>query len=122
MVTSTTTPTRPCPARPHEVDAKVLRGEVDVYNDDSKLTFDAEVQVAASAQRTRLGRAAGRNVHGVRAQSEKLLAVQYTMVHSLANRAIGYVPNLRSYPVRGRTWPRCAPAQASVWSRPPLIC
>ena len=41
---------------------------------------------------------------------------RYTMIHELANRSIGYVPNLRAYPEGGyeATYTRCAPGSGEL--------
>ena len=90
---------------------KFFDGEVDVYNDDGKLTFDAEVQVIALGNELAWVGLPGEMFTEFGLNLKNSSPFQYTMIHSLANGAIGYVPNLRSYPERAREdmATRCAP-------------
>lgn len=86
-------------------------GEVDVYNEAGRQWFNTEVQVIAL----------GRELAWVGLPGEMFvefgLAIktgspfQFTMIHTLANHSIGYVPNLRAYPEGSyeATSSRCAP-------------
>src|SRR5690606_7222940 len=90
---------------------KFFDGEVDVHNDDGKLTFDAEVQVIALGNELAWVGLPGEIFTEFGLNLKNASPFRYTMIHSLANGAIGYVPNLRAYPERAREdmATRCAP-------------
>jgi len=86
-------------------------GEVDVFNDDGQLTFEAEVQVIALGNELAWVGLPGEMFTEFGLALKAASPFRYTMVHSLANGAIGYVPNLRAYPegAREALATRCAP-------------
>jgi hypothetical protein len=86
-------------------------GEVDVFNDGGKLSFDAEVQVIALGNELAWVGLPGEMFTEFGLNLKNASPFRYTTIHSLANGAIGYVPNLRAYPERAREdmATRCAP-------------
>jgi neutral ceramidase len=86
-------------------------GEVDVFDEDGKLSFDAEVQVIALGNEIAWVGLPGEMFTEFGLAVKHASPFRYTMVHSLANGAIGYVPNLRAYPegAREAEATRCAP-------------
>jgi hypothetical protein len=73
-------------------------GEVDVINVDGKLTFEAEVQAIALGDELAWVGLPGEMFTEFGLALKKASPFKYTIVHSLANGAIGYVPNRRAYP------------------------
>ena len=86
-------------------------GEVEVINKDGKLSFDAEVQVITLGNELAWVGLPGEMFVELGLALEEASPFQYTMVHTLANGAIGYVPNRRAYPegAREAEATRCAP-------------
>ena len=73
-------------------------GEVDVVKVDGKLKFEAEVQVIALGDELAWVGLPGEMFTEFGLALKKASPFRYTIVHSLANGAIGYVPNRRAYP------------------------
>ncbi len=85
--------------------------EVQCHNENGKLTFDADVQVIALGNELAWVGLPGEMFVELGLALKEASPFRYTIVHSLANGAIGYVPNRRSYPEGGyeATATRCAP-------------
>lgn len=73
-------------------------GEVDVINDQGKLKFEAEVQAIAIGDELAIVGLPGEMFTEFGLTLKKASPFRHTIVHSLANGAIGYVPNRRAYP------------------------
>jgi hypothetical protein len=86
-------------------------GEVDVINDNGQLWFEAEVQVITLGNELAWVGLPGEMFTELGLSLKQASPFKYTMVQSLANGAIGYVPNMRSYPENAREdlATRCAP-------------
>lgn len=86
-------------------------GEVDVFNRDGTQQFDAEVQVIALGDDLAWVGFPGEMFVELGLALKQASPFRYTMIHTLANGSIGYVPNRKAYP-RGAyegTASRCAP-------------
>jgi neutral ceramidase len=85
--------------------------EVEVFNDHGKLTFDAEVQVVSLGNELAWVGLPGEMFVEFGLALKNASPFRYTMIHSLANGAIGYVPNRKAYPEGSyeATSTRCAP-------------
>jgi len=86
-------------------------GEVQVFNHDGSQQFDAEVQVIALGDDLAWVSFPGELFVELGLALKQASPFRFTMVHTLSNGAIGYVPNLKAYP-RGAyegTASRCAP-------------
>ena len=85
--------------------------EVLCHNENGKLTFDADVQVITLGNELAWVGLPGEMFVELGLALKEASPFRYTIVHSLANGAIGYVPNRRSYPEGGYepTSTRCAP-------------
>jgi hypothetical protein len=91
--------------------AQFFDGEVTVYNVDGKQQFEAEVQAIALGDELAWVGFPGEMFveHGL---ALKLASpFRYTMIHTLANGSIGYVPDRKGYPhgAYEATASRCAP-------------
>lgn len=86
-------------------------GEVEVYNEDGKVSFDAEVQVITLGNELAWVGLPGEMFVELGLSLKDASPFQHTMIHTLANGSIGYVPNLRAYPegAREALATRCAP-------------
>ena len=86
-------------------------GEVDVVRVGDRLVFEAEVQVIALGNELAWVGLPGEMFVELGLNLKNGSPFRYTMVHSLSNGAIGYVPNLRSYSEGSRevSATRCAP-------------
>lgn len=86
-------------------------GEVNVSNDSGKVTFEAEVQVITLGNELAWVGLPGEMFVELGLSLKNASPFRYTMVHTLANGAIGYVPNMRAYPegAREAEATRCAP-------------
>jgi neutral ceramidase len=86
-------------------------GEVEVFNDDGSVSFDAEVQVITLGNELAWVGLPGEMFVELGLSLKDASPFQYTMVHTLANGSIGYVPNRRAYPegAREALATRCAP-------------
>lgn len=86
-------------------------GEVEVINEEGKLSFDAEVQVITLGNELAWVGLPGEMFVELGLSLKDASPFEYTMVHTLANGAIGYVPNRRAYPegAREAEATRCAP-------------
>jgi hypothetical protein len=86
-------------------------GEVEVFNEDGKLSFDAEVQVITLGNELAWVGLPGEMFVELGLSLKDASPFEYTMVHTLANGSIGYVPNRRAYPegAREALATRCAP-------------
>src|SRR4029077_19940140 len=85
--------------------------EVEVFNDHGKLTFDAEVQVISLGNELAWVGLPGEMFVELGLALKEASPFRYTMIHSLANGAIGYVPNRKAYPEGSyeASSTRCAP-------------
>ncbi len=91
--------------------AKFFDGELDVINRDGTVQFDAEVQVIALGDDLAWVGFPGEMFVELGLALKQASPFRYTMVHTLANGTIGYVPNLKAY-AHGAyegTATRCAP-------------
>jgi hypothetical protein len=91
--------------------ARFFDGEVDVFNDDGKQRFEAEVQVITmGSELAWVGFPAEMFVE-LGLALKQASPFRYTMIHTLANGSIGYVPNRKAYPQGAYegTASRCAP-------------
>jgi neutral ceramidase len=86
-------------------------GEVDVLLEDNRLVFEAEVAVVALGNELAWVGLPGEMFVELGLNLKNASPFRYTMIHSLANGAIGYVPNLKAYPEGSREVQatRCAP-------------
>ena len=84
---------------------------MDVYNEDGKVSFDAEVQVITLGNEFAWVGLPGEMFVELGLALKAASHFQHTMVHTLANGSIGYVPNRRAYPegAREALATRCAP-------------
>lgn len=82
--------------------SRYFDGEVEVASDHGKLTFDAEVQVIALGNELAWVGLPGEMFTELGLAIKNASPFRYTMIHSLANGAIGYVPNMHGYPEGGR--------------------
>jgi len=73
-------------------------GEVDVHNETGRQWFEAEVQVIALGSELAWVGLPGEMFVEFGLALKLASPYRYTMIHELANRSIGYVPNLRAYP------------------------
>lgn len=91
--------------------AQFFDGELDVFNRDGTVQFDAEVQVIALGDDLAWVGFPGEMFVELGLALKQASPFRYTMVHSLANGTIGYVPNLKAYPQGAYegTASRCAP-------------
>jgi hypothetical protein len=78
--------------------SRYFDGEVDVINEGGQLKFDAEVQTIALGDELAWVGLPGEMFTEFGLALKKASPFRYTIVHSLANGAIGYVPNRRAYP------------------------
>src|SRR6185295_1526993 len=85
--------------------------EVECHNENGKLTFDAEVQVISLGNELAWVGLPGEMFVELGLALKEASPFRYTMVHSLANGAIGYVPNRKAYPEGSyeAASTRCAP-------------
>ncbi len=86
-------------------------GEVDVFQENGQCTFEAEVQVIALGDQLAWVGFPGELFVELGLALKEASPFPYTIIHSLANGSIGYVPNRKAYP-RGAyeaTASRCAP-------------
>lgn len=86
-------------------------GEVTVYNVDGKQQFDAEVQVIALGDDLAWVGFPGEMFVEQGLALKQASPFRFTMIHTLANGSIGYVPNRKAYPhgAYEGTASRCAP-------------
>jgi hypothetical protein len=85
-------------------------GEVDVVRTDHGLGFEAEVEIVALGNELAWVGLPGEMFVELGLNLKNESPFRYTMVHSLTNGAIGYVPNLRGYEgAREDLSSRCAP-------------
>lgn len=86
-------------------------GEVDVFNDGGRPSFEAEVQVIALGDELAWVGLPGEMFVELGRALKDASPFQFTMIHTLANGSIGYVPNRRAYPEKAyeATATRCAP-------------
>ncbi|WP_406694791.1 hypothetical protein V5E97_27475 [Singulisphaera sp. Ch08] len=73
-------------------------GEVEVTNEGGKVTFDAEVLAIALGDELAWVGFPGEMFTEFGLTLKNASPFRYTMIHTLANGAIGYVPNRRAYP------------------------
>jgi hypothetical protein len=78
--------------------SRYFDGEVDVVSVDGTLKFEAEVQAIALGDELAWVGLPGEMFTESGLALKKASPFRYTIVHSLANGAIGYVPNRRAYP------------------------
>ena len=90
---------------------RVFDGEVDVTLDNDRVVFEAEVAVIALGNELAWVGLPGEMFVELGLNLKQASPFRYTMIFSLANGAIGYVPNLKSYPEGAREVDstRCAP-------------
>ncbi len=92
------------PAKAEELRAKIkdmpryFDGEVEVINENGKMTFDAEVQAITLGDELAWVGLPGEMFVEFGLSLKDASPYRYTMIHSLANGSIGYVPNMRAYP------------------------
>ena len=88
-------------------------GEVTVFNENGKQQFDAEVQAIALGDELAWVGFPGEMFveHGLALKQAS--PFRYTMIHTLANGSIGYVPNRKAYSHTAyeETATRCAPGE-----------
>lgn len=86
-------------------------GEVTVYNSDGKQQFDAEVQIIALGDDLAWVGFPGEMFVEQGLALKEASPFRFTMIHTLANGSIGYVPNRKAYPhgAYEGTATRCAP-------------
>ena len=91
--------------------AQFFDGEVTVFNEGGKQQFDAEVQAIALGDDLAWVGFPGEMFveHGLMLKQGS--PFRYTMIHTLANGSIGYVPNRKAYShgAYEDTATRCAP-------------
>ncbi|MES2793355.1 MAG: hypothetical protein V4719_27335 [Planctomycetota bacterium] len=85
-------------AAQHNNAPKFFDGELDVYNETGRQWFKAEVQVIALGPDLAWVGLPGEMFVEFGLALKNASPYRYTMIHELANRSIGYVPNLRAYP------------------------
>lgn len=98
-------------AEQHRQAPQFFDGELEVYNQDGRQQFDAEVQVIALGDDIAWVGFPGEMFVELGLALKHASPFQYTMIHSIANGSIGYVPNLKAYPQGAyeATASRCAP-------------
>jgi hypothetical protein len=86
-------------------------GEVEVIHEGGKVSFDAEVQAIALGDELAWVGLPGEMFVELGLALKAASPFRYTMIHTLANGSIGYVPNLRAYPEGAyeAVVTRCAP-------------
>jgi hypothetical protein len=91
--------------------SRFFDGEVEVYNVDGKQQFDAEVQVIALGDELAWVGFPGEMFVELGLALKQASPFRYTLIHTLANGSIGYVPNRKGYPhgAYEATASRCAP-------------
>ena len=91
--------------------SRYFDGEVDVVPDGDRLAFEADVEAIALGNELAWVGLPGEMFVELGMNLKNASPFRYTMIHSLANGAIGYVPNLKSYPEGSREVlaTRCAP-------------
>lgn len=94
-----------------EGSSRYFDGEVDVLPEGDRLVFEADVEVVALGNELAWVGLPGEMFVELGLNLKNASPFRYTMIHSLANGAIGYVPNLKSYPEGSREVlaTRCAP-------------
>jgi len=91
--------------------ARHFDGEVEVIHEGGKVSFDAEVQAIALGDELAWVGLPGEMFVELGLALKAASPFRYTMIHTLANGSIGYVPNLRAYPEGAyeAAATRCAP-------------
>lgn len=86
-------------------------GEMTVHNEAGRQWFEAEVQVIALGSELAWVGLPGEMFVEFGIALKQTSPYKFTMIHELANRSIGYVPNLQAYSEGGYevTATRCAP-------------
>jgi hypothetical protein len=86
-------------------------GEVDVLNGNGSQQFDAEVQVISLGDDLAWVGFPGEPFVELGLALKQASPFRFTMIHTLANGTIGYIPNLKAYsqPAYEGTASRCAP-------------
>ena len=86
-------------------------GEVNVFNKGGKQQFEAEVQIIALGDDLAWVGFPGEMFVELGLALKQASPFRYTMIHSLANGSIGYVPDLKAYPQGAyeATASRCSP-------------
>ena len=86
-------------------------GEVEVIREGGRVSFDAEVQAIALGDELAWVGLPGEMFVELGLALKAASPFRYTMIHTLANGSIGYVPNLRAYPEGAyeAAATRCAP-------------
>jgi neutral ceramidase len=82
----------------HQNAPRFFDGEVDVRNENGRQWFEAEVQVITLGSELAWVGLPGEMFVEFGLALKLASPYRYTMIHELANRSIGYVPNLRAYP------------------------
>lgn len=85
-------------AAQHNNAAKFFDGEVNVHNEAGRQWFEAEVQVIALGSELAWVGLPGEMFVELGLMIKLASPYRFTMIHELANRSIGYVPNMRAYP------------------------
>ncbi|MBI1348175.1 hypothetical protein GC163_18020 [bacterium] len=91
-------------------------GEVTIYNEPGRQWFQAEVQVIALGNELAWVGLPGEMFVEFGLALKAASPFRFTMIHELANRSIGYVPNLRAYPEGAYEGlaTRCAPGSGEA--------
>lgn len=91
--------------------SRYFDGEVNVLPEGDRLVFEAEVEVVALGNELAWVGLPGEMFVELGLNLKNASPFRYTMIHTLANGAIGYVPNLKSYAEGSREVQatRCAP-------------
>ena len=86
-------------------------GEVEVHNEAGRVFFEAEVQAISLGDELAWVGFPGEMFVELGLELKNASPFRFTMIHELANGAIGYVPNMRAYPEGGyeAEATRCAP-------------
>jgi len=82
----------------HNNQPEFYDGEVTVYNQGGRQWFQTEVQVIALGNELAWVGLPGEMFVEFGLALKAASPFRFTMIHELANRSIGYVPNLRAYP------------------------
>jgi neutral ceramidase len=88
-------------AAQHKNAPKFFDGELDVFNEPGRQWFKAEVQVIALGSELAWVGLPGEMFVEFGLSLKSASPYRFTMIHELANRSIGYVPNMRAYPEGG---------------------
>jgi neutral ceramidase len=98
-------------AQQHKNAPQFFDGELEVSNADGRQTFEAELQAIALGDDIAWVGFPGEMFVELGLALKQASPFRYTMIHSISNGSIGYVPNLKAYPEGAyeATATRCAP-------------